>query len=109
MTLCSYRVACDDILDLTDAAGRHAAGITRDDLGCAWERLAADRKPVPTWNLADRLTGAGCAGILVPSFASRAAERDTNLVFWRWGRTLPHQVVVVDDAGRLPHDRSSWD
>ena len=82
--------------------------VTRAELACAWEVLAADRKPVPTWELADRLIEAGCAGIIVPSFAARAGERDINLVLWRWTRDKPHKVTVVDDDNRLPKDRSSW-
>ena len=74
MTLCSYRIDSSDILDLTKDEGLAAALISRAELACAWEVLAADRKPVPTWELADRLIKAGCAGIIVPSFAARASE-----------------------------------
>jgi RES domain-containing protein len=108
MTLCSYRIDCCDILDLTADEGLAAALITRAELACAWEMLAADRKPVPTWELADRLIKSGCAGIIVPSFAARAGDRDINLVLWRWTRDKPHMVIVVDDDNRLPKDRSSW-
>ncbi len=108
MTLCSYRIDCSDILDLTKDEGLAAALISRAELACAWEVLAADRKPVPTWELADRLFKAGCAGIIVPSFATRAGERDINLVLWHWTRDKPHKVAVVDDDNRLPKDRSSW-
>lgn len=82
MTLCSYRIDCSDILDLTDGEGLAAVPITRTELACACELLAADRKPVPTWDFADRLIKAGCAGIIVPCFAARAGERDINLVLW---------------------------
>lgn len=108
MTLCSYRIDCSDILDLTTAEGLAAALVTRAELACAWEVLAADRKRVPTWELADRLIEAGCAGIIVPSFAARAGERDINLVLWHWTQDKPHMVIVVDDDNRLPKDRSSW-
>lgn len=108
MTLCSYRIDSSDILDLTKDEGLAAALISRAELACAWEVLAADRKPVPTWELADRLIKAGCAGIIVPSFAARASERDINLVLWHWTRHKPHMVIVVDDDNRLPKDRSSW-
>jgi RES domain-containing protein len=107
MTLCSYRFDCCDIIDLTTDEGLAAAMITRTELACAWEMLTADRKPVPTWQLADRLIEAGCAGIIVPSFAARAGERDINLVLWHWARDKPHMVIVVDEDNRLPKDRSS--
>ena len=96
------------MLDLTDPAVRERADVTLAQLGCAWERLAGDRKPVPTWELADRLIAAGCAGIIVPSFASRATPEDRNLGLWSWCREAPHRLAVVDDEQRLPRDQSSW-
>lgn len=108
LTICSYRAEVADILDLTDPAGRDAAQTTLSHLGCAWERLAGDRQPVPTWELADRLRAIGCAGVIVPSFASRATPEDRNLVLWSWGRNPPHRLQVIDDEHRLPRDQSSW-
>jgi RES domain-containing protein len=59
--------------------------------------------------LARRLVKEGAAGILVPSYAPGAvANTDLNAVFWRWSTAPPHYVRVVDDAGRLPKDDSSW-
>ena len=102
MTICSYRVDCADVLDLREPEALNAAGTTATELACAWDDLAARRQPVPTWSLADRLVTQGCAAIIVPSFAARASKRDVNLVFWKWSRTEPHRVEVVDDLGRLP-------
>ena len=79
LTICSYRAEIADVLDLTDPAVRERADVTLAQLSCAWERLAGDRKPVPTWELADRLIAGGCAGVIVPSFASRATPDDRNL------------------------------
>ncbi len=108
LTLCSYRAELADILDLTEADVRKAVEVTMAQLGCPWERLAGDRKPVPTWELADRLIAQGCAGVIVPSFASRASADDRNLVLWSWSRIAPHRLEVIDDEQRLPRDRSSW-
>lgn len=108
LTICSYRAELADILDLTDSAVRDAAQATLSQLGCAWERLAGDRKPVPTWELVDRLIAIGCAGVIVPSFASRATPEDRNLVLWSWGHNPPHRLQVIDDEHRLPRDQSSW-
>jgi RES domain-containing protein len=58
--------------------------------------------------LAECLTADGVAGIMVPSFAKGAMTADINVVFWDWGRELPHQVRVIDDENRLPQDASSW-
>jgi RES domain-containing protein len=48
------------------------------------------------------------AGVLAPSYAPGASERDRNLVLWRWGPDLPHQVEVYDPSGRLPKNQLSW-
>lgn len=109
LTICSYAVDCADILDLTEAAARDAAGVTAAELGSAWEDLAGRGVPVPTWALADRLQQAGCVGLVVTSFAARATAADVNAVFWRWTREPPHRVKVIDDERRLPRDRRSWE
>jgi RES domain-containing protein len=108
MTICAYRVDCADMLDLTDAAVQAAERIDAADLACAWEALADRGERVPGWELARRLRAAGRAGIVVPSFARGAGPRDVNAVFWDWSPEPPHQVLVVDDFGRLPRDGSSW-
>jgi RES domain-containing protein len=108
MTLVAYEVACADIADLTDPEARRALGAAPEVLGCAWEDLADRGREPPSWALARRLAAAGCAGILVPSFAAGAGPADVNAVFWRWGRDPPHQVRPVDDFDRLPRDRLSW-
>jgi hypothetical protein len=43
----------------------------------------------------------------VPSFAQGATADDVNLV-WRWTKTQPYQVCVIDDADRLPRNDRSW-
>lgn len=109
MTLCAYHVDCTDIADLTDPGILATHGIGPADLACAWADLADRGEPVPSREITRRLRAAGCAGILVPSFAPGAsAPRDLNVVFWRWSRELPHRVEVVDDHGRLPRDGRSW-
>lgn len=108
LTLCQYDVDCADIVDLTDAVVRASLSIDDSILGCAWERIADAGETPPTWDLADRLTAEGASGIVVRSFAPGAAANDINAVFWRWDRTPPHMVRVVDDGGRLPRDDRSW-
>jgi RES domain-containing protein len=109
LTICSYRAQVDHILDLMDREVREAVQVTPQQLGCPWEQLAGQRQPVPSWELADRLIAAGVAGIIVPSFASRAQADDRNLVLWEWSREPPHQLAVIDDEGRLPRDQKSWE
>jgi RES domain-containing protein len=108
MTLCAYEVDCEDVLDLTDPATLVAHGIAQADLACPWKDLATRGLKPPSWELVERLIADGIAGIMVPSFAKGATTADINVVFWDWGRHLPHQVRVIDDESRLPQDASSW-
>ena len=108
MTLCGYQVDCEDIADLSDAATLVALGVDRTALACPWEYLAGNGETPPSWALADRLIAAGQAGIIAPSFAPGASPADLNAICWRWSPDPPHQVRVIDDAGRLPKDDSSW-
>ena len=108
MLICSYDVDCDDMLDLTDPAVLSANGIAGSDLSCAWKDMETRGLMPPSWAMSNRLMAAGIAGIIVRSFAFGASIHDINAVFWRWEHTPPHQVVVVDDLGRLPKNASSW-
>jgi RES domain-containing protein len=108
ITLYACDVDCGEVVDLTDPVTRDALEITPELLQAAWALdLAEGRTPV-TWTLAERLIESGAAAAIVPSFAPTTDARDLNLVFWRWSRTRPHRVRVVDDDGRLPRDDRSW-
>lgn len=104
--LCSYDVDCADVVDLTSEANRAEVSVTTEDMSCAWA-LAKGERPA-SWAIHDRLAGQGSAGIVVPSFAPGAEADDRNLVLWKWGPDLPHQVAVFDPSGRLPKDQLSW-
>ena len=106
--LCSYEVDCADIVDLTSEANRAEVSITTEDMNCAWAMALAEGERPASWAIHDRLAGQGNAGILVPSFAPGAEADDRNLVLWKWGPDLPHQVAVFDPSGRLPKDQLSW-
>ncbi len=108
MTICAYDVDCDMMVDLTDAIILESLGISKSDLTCPWEKLAAGKTMPPSWKLAQHLIDDGKAGILVRSFSPGATDRDVNAVFWRWSDTLPHKVTVIDNLGRLPKDDASW-
>ena len=108
LTVCTYDVDVEDIVDLRDDAGRKANGVDWTDLNCSWaDDIANGRRPA-SWRLAERLIGKGRTGVLVPSFARRARPDMTNLVLWKWGPALPHHVEVHDPSGRLPKDQTSW-
>ena len=108
LTVCSYEVDVDDLIDLRTDADRTREGVDLAVMACPWALdLSAGRKPA-SWSLAERLIASGASGILVPSFATGATTDTTNLVLWRWGPDLPHRVTVHDPSGRLPRDASSW-
>lgn len=108
MTLCAYRVDCEDVVDLTSGAERTRLGITEDELRCPWEDLSTRGLTPPSWSLTRRLIGADAAGIVVQSCAPGVTVADINVVFWRWTDDPPHRVQVVDDFGRMPKDDASW-
>jgi RES domain-containing protein len=107
LTMVSYDVDIEGIVDLRTSAGRRAAGVKLVDIACPWElELAYGREPA-SWRVANRLRKTA-AGILVPSFARGAREDMHNLVLWKWGPDLPHRVTAHDPSGRLPKNRLSW-
>lgn len=108
MTLCAYKVDCEGVLDLTDAATLAAYGITPADLACPWKDLSTRGIVPSSWAMTERLVAAGIAGVVVPSFAKGSVAADVNLVFWDWAPDPPHQVRVSDDERRLPRDALSW-
>lgn len=94
LTMCAYEVDCTDVADLTEAPVSY-------DLGCAWEDLADRGQRPPTWLLFDDLRAKGVSAIRVRSFAAGGTPANINMVFWDWAETPPHQVIVIDDEGRL--------
>lgn len=108
LTLVSYEVDIEDIVDLTSASGRRKAGVVLRDLRCSWRDDLGKGKVPASWKIAGDLIARGASGILVPSFANRAGPADLNLVLWRWGSTLPRLVQPYDPDHRLPKNPASW-
>lgn len=108
LTVCTYDVDVDDIVDLTNDEGCSASRVTLDDLACAWAADVANNREPASWQLAKRLIADGGAGLLAPSFAVGARTDMVNLVLWKWGADLPHRIEVHDPSGRLPKDQLSW-
>ena len=102
LTLCTYEVDCGPLLDLCDPSIR---ALVHPDVGSwmheAWLEKKLLRQSVIAWEIADDLMRQGFVGIRVPSQAKGAAARDVNLVFWKWSRSSPTKVRVIDDEGRL--------
>jgi len=109
LTICAYDVDCDPVLDLTDPGLQQRAGVSSDDLSCAWEAILLRGHRPPSWQLAQRLMEGGIAAIQVPSFAPGASIEDRNVVFWRWSDDLPCRVTLIDDEQRLQHNSASWE
>jgi RES domain-containing protein len=109
LTICSYEIDVEDVIDLRTDDARHAASVELADMACAWALEIANGREPPSWILAGRLMERGGAGILAPSFARSAHPDMHNLVLWRWGPHLPHRVSVHDPENRLPKDQSSWE
>jgi RES domain-containing protein len=109
LTLCEYDVDCDPIADLSTEAARAALWVTLEDLACPWLRLMEDGKPVPSWEVAERMEAEGFVGMLVPSFFPGAGADHVNLILFKWDDEPPTLVRVYDPANRLPKDRSSWE
>jgi RES domain-containing protein len=108
LTICSYDVDLDDVVDLTTNKTRRAAGVDLADMACAWALDLANGREPASWATARRLIANGAAGILVPSFAIGARSNMQNLVAWRWSASLPHRIAVHDPDHRLPKNQSSW-
>jgi RES domain-containing protein len=108
LTICTYNVDVDDIVDLRTDCGRAAEAIDLASMACPWAYDLATGQPPASWEIAKSLIAKGAAGILSPSFATGARPDMANLILWRWGFELPHKVEVHDPSGRLPKDQSSW-
>ncbi len=109
MTLIAYQVDCLKIADLNDASIRRAVNCSVRDLACAWEDIASVGSEPPTWLLAERLQNLEFTGILIRSFAPGCTQDNQNLTLCNWAENGPCSVQSIDDLGRLPTSRSSWE
>ena len=108
LTICSYEVDMDGLVDLRTAEDQERSGVSPEELAAPWANDLATGAVPASWKLARRLIAEGSAGILVPSFARGARPGVSNIVLWRWGADLPHKVQVHDPEGRLPRNQASW-
>lgn len=108
LTLCSYKVEYDAILDLTSVQTRRQLGIELDDLACPW-RLDIEHGNTPkSWSLARDLMAAGIPGMIVQSFAPDATADNINLVLWQRSDRKPIRIAPYDPEGHLPKNQDSW-
>jgi RES domain-containing protein len=105
-TFCAYDVNVDGVLDLTSDAVLGSLGIDPAERFAPWKTiLLVERRMPPGWLIAERLTGLGANGVLVPSVRPTGG---TNLVLWRWNDRPGRGVVALDPQTDLPRDRASW-
>ncbi len=109
MTLLAYEVDCGNIINFYDLETLELLGYSPADLACAWEDLASQKQEPPTWKLADQLRELSISGAQYRSFAPGCTEQNSNLVLWEWSDSLSNIVRVIDDFGRLPKSKDSWE
>jgi RES domain-containing protein len=101
--ICAYEVDVTNILDLTDALTVKHYGINTRLLDCAWMLEDEPYSQV----LSTQLFKQGVNGLIYSSYA-KGGEDCLNLVLWRWTKTKPNKVIVVDDFDALPKNQLSW-
>ncbi len=105
-TFCAYDVNVKGVLDLTSGEVVASRGIDPAERFVPWKTiLLVERRVPPGWLIAERLSGMGANGVLVPSVRPTGG---TNLVLWRWNDAPERTVVALDPQTDLPRDGSSW-
>ena len=101
-TLVAYRADLSPLFDGRDADALAGWNVTPNALADPdWRGRMLSGRPVPTQVLAARLSTAGYAGLVVPSYARGVGTTDANVVLWRWNTGAGDALAVVDDEGRL--------
>jgi len=102
LTLCQYRVDCENIFDTRDPKAMKREKLSDRDLECpSWNEHMLDGKLLASQQLVDRLLARDYVGMLVGSFARGASPNDTNLILWNWTQRRPHKVTLFDPNHRL--------
>lgn len=101
--ICAYDVDITNILDLTNAVVVEHYGIDVSSIDCAW---MLEHNPY-SQVISGSLFKQGVNGLISPSYA-KGAYGCLNLILWKWSKTKPEKVVVIDDFEALPKDQISW-
>lgn len=107
LTMCSFEIDCDDIVDLTNPESELLAELGPACLHSPWKWQQSEGLRPDSWRVYDALKHSA-AGILVPSYVFGASETMINLVLWSWSDAEPHKVSLIDPELRLPRNDQSW-
>jgi RES domain-containing protein len=100
--LVAYDADIRPVFDTRNVEGLAAFRMTSEGLASiSWRDEMIANGESETQKFARRLIAAGCAALLVPSFARGASPTDFNLVLWRWGDSTQTRLVLIDDENRL--------
>lgn len=102
LVLCAYEADVEPVFDAFDPSERAAHCVSQAEIDCpAWRHDMFSGRTPASQALADRLIGAGFAGMRFGSYALGATGGDINLVLWRWSDELPRRVALIDEENRL--------
>lgn len=86
------------IADMSSSQRVERAGYSWDAFSAQdWRAEVLSSGSSGSQQIADTLIAAGYQGMKVPCFAPGAGPEDCNMVLWRWGPDLPHQLRLIDD------------
>ena len=101
-TLVSYDADIENVFDTRDVAALAAEGVDAAHLADpSWRDQMKTSGEAQTQVFARQLIAKGFHGLLVRSFAPGTTTDDLNLVLWRWDRSSPARLTLIDDEGRL--------
>lgn len=81
LAIVRFDVHATGIVDLRDAAARHAAGVAIADAVAPWQDTVAAGSPPPSWQVRRRLDEVGAQGLIDPS---RTRPGLWHLVLFTW-------------------------
>lgn len=101
-TLICYRAGIEMVFDTTNIAALEPAGFDEAALADPiWRDQMKVMGEAKTQHFARNLIAADYNGLLARSFAKGSDPGDMNLVLWKWGKSAPSRLELIDDEDRL--------